>query len=199
MDIERDDEHRLWSRARSGDGEALGTLLDLHGDRVYWHALRLVEQHHDAQDVVATAFFELWRKRSSVRTVDGSVLPWLLVTSTNICRNLNRSTRRYRAVLDVLPHAQPVPSAAEQWEATDAQLADQLDTDLAHELRNLPPKTASLLVLTALEGYSTSDAARAVGLSHGAARTRLSRAKASLRERLAHAPVATTTKEAHHD
>ncbi|WP_396133584.1 RNA polymerase sigma factor [Arthrobacter sp. 1088] len=51
----------------------------------------MVGGRHDAEDATAAAFLELWRRREGVRLVDGSILPWLLVTTTNTARNLQRS------------------------------------------------------------------------------------------------------------
>jgi RNA polymerase sigma-70 factor (ECF subfamily) len=87
----------LWRRSLDGDGEAFAFLFDRHRDRVFGHAFRLVQTRHDAEDVAASVFLELWRRRAEVRLVDGSVLPWLLVTTTNVGRNSARGTRRYRA------------------------------------------------------------------------------------------------------
>jgi RNA polymerase sigma-70 factor (ECF subfamily) len=73
-------EAALWERARRDEGGAFGLLFDLHHDRVYRRALGLMANTHDAEDVAAAAFFELWRKRRVVQLVRESVLPWLLVT-----------------------------------------------------------------------------------------------------------------------
>lgn len=78
-------------------------LFDRHRDRVFGHACRLVESRYDAEDVTASAFLELWRRRGDVRLVEGSVLPWLLVTTGNVARNSRRGTRRYRQFLSRLP------------------------------------------------------------------------------------------------
>jgi len=88
------DEAVLWSRARSGDGRAFAAVFDAHRDRTFRHVLRLVASAHDAEDVVAGTFFELWRRRDTVPVVDGSVLPWLLVTAGNLARNAGRGLRR---------------------------------------------------------------------------------------------------------
>ncbi len=88
------DEASTWRRAAHGDGEAFGQVYDAHHQRVYRHALRIVLDRHDAEDVLAAAFLELWRKRASVRVVDGSVLPWLLATATNVGHNHGRTRRR---------------------------------------------------------------------------------------------------------
>jgi RNA polymerase sigma-70 factor (ECF subfamily) len=42
-------------------------LFDRHRDRVFRHAYRLAGQRHDAEDIMSTAFLELWRGRLKVR------------------------------------------------------------------------------------------------------------------------------------
>ena len=88
-----------WHAALAGDTDAFVAIFDLHHHRVYRHALRMTANVHDAEDITAAAFLELWRRRKSVRMVDGSVLPWLLVTATNLAWNLARGLRRYRALI----------------------------------------------------------------------------------------------------
>lgn len=63
-------------------------------------------------------------------------------------------------------------------------MIDTVDGELAAQLRSLPRTEYLLLMLTAVEGYSTSEAAAAVGITASAARTRLSRTKARLRPAL---------------
>ncbi len=105
MDLTRS-EADDWLLAAGGDGEAFGRLFDAHHARVHRHAARLAGSTHDAEDVLAAAFLELWRQRERVRVVDGSVLPWLLVTTTNLALNQRRWLRRHRAFLDRLPRRQ---------------------------------------------------------------------------------------------
>ena len=99
------EESTAWAASLKNDENAFAVVFDLHRDRVYHHALQMTASVHDAEDVVAAAFFELWRGRKSVRVVDGSVLPWLLVTATNLSRNLSRGVRRYRALIASLPRS----------------------------------------------------------------------------------------------
>lgn len=171
----------LWRRSLAGDGEAFGLLFDRHRDRVFSHARGLVRTRHDAEDVVASAFFELWRRRGQVRLVEGSVLPWLLVTTTNIGRNAARGTRRYRQFLDRLPRAQEQPDAAEL--ALGAH-ALGVDARLSAGLRSLNEKDAQLFALVALEGYPVAVAAEQLQLSLSAARARLHRTRTRLRDQL---------------
>jgi RNA polymerase sigma-70 factor (ECF subfamily) len=177
------DETALWSRARSGDGRAFAALFDGHRDRAFRHALRLVASAHDAEDVVAAAFFELWRKRDVVPVVDGSVLPWLLVTTTNLARNSGRGARRYRAAVERLPRS---PGLTDPAETASERIARQ---QLLDAVRSLGEPDAALVLLTALEGFTPSEAGAAVGLSPGTARVRLHRARKRLQQRLG-TPVA---------
>ena len=105
-----DDDAGLWSRVCRGDELALAALFDRHEARLFRHATRLLTHREDAKDAVTVAFFELWRKRASVRLVDGSPLPWLLTAVAHCARNLERSGRRYRTLLERVPAALPAPA-----------------------------------------------------------------------------------------
>ena len=170
---------QLWSRSLSGDGAAFGVLFDLHHDRVFRHAYRLVEDRCDAEDVTAIAFLELWRRRADVRLVNDSVLPWLLVTTTNSARNLRRSVARYRRLLDTLPRTPDTADAETAYFA--AHPSEQFDRRLTAALRSLPAADLRLVSLVVLEGFTIADTARILGLSSSAAKTRLYRARVKLR------------------
>lgn len=171
----QNDEAELWLRARHDDGAAFASLFDLHHGRVYRRALGLLGDPHEADDAAAGAFFELWRKRRSVRLVSGSILPWLLVTTVNLCRNSRRSTARYRRLLQELPRNDSVISDVEEAETRHR---------LASSLSRLAPIDAALFVLTVLEDVPIAEAAEVVGLTPSTARVRLHRARARLRNEL---------------
>lgn len=96
-----------------GDSGAFASIFDLHKDRVFRHAYALLHDRDDAEDAAAVTFLELWRRRQKVRVVNGTVLSWLLVTTTNISRNLIRSRSRYARLLRDLPRADPRPDTTD--------------------------------------------------------------------------------------
>ena len=116
------DEAALAASAAAGDASAFERLYGLHARRVHAHCARQLGSVQDADDLTAVVFLEAWRRRDAVRVVDGSVLPWLLVTATNGARNHRRGLRRYRAVLARLPVAEPVPDHG-------SQVADRLHVE----------------------------------------------------------------------
>lgn len=164
----------IWARVREGDTTALGLLIDRHGSRLFRHASRILSQREDAKDAAMVAFAEAWRKRGSVRTVDGSPVPWLLNTVSNVALNLERSSRRYRALIARVPP----PTVVD-----DVRVEDESGVMTA--LRRLPHTQRGVVVLAVLEGFPHADVADALGISVGTVKSRLSRAKVRLRAELA--------------
>lgn len=162
-----------WRLAKDGDTAALARLVETHSDRLFRHASRMLTSREDAKDAVVIAFSELWRKRGSVRTVDGSPLPWLLNTVNNAARNLERSARRYRALLGRID-ARPA--------YTEPAVPDE--SGVLAALGRLPARQRDVVVLSVLEGYPDGHVAEALGIPIGTMKSRLSRAKAALREDL---------------
>ena len=164
---------QLWSRSLKGEGEAFGVLFDRHRDRVFRHAYRLSANRQEAEDIMAAAFLELWRRREKVRVVGGSVLPWLLVTTTNVARNSRRAALRYRRLLASLPRSGDVPDPAGE----ASHLQDAVDKNVALALRTLNVTDLHLVSLVVFEEYTLADAAAVLNLTPGAARTRMHRAR----------------------
>jgi RNA polymerase sigma-70 factor (ECF subfamily) len=191
--IETGDEG-LWRQSLLGQGDAFGALYDRHRNRVFRHAYRLSGNHHDAEDIMAASFLELWRRRKHVRVVEGSILPWLLVTTTNVARNRARAAARYQRLLNSLPRNQE----------TGANTADpyrryqnQLDQDLAQALATLTSDDLHLVTLVIFEEHTIAAAAAVLGLTPAAAKSRMHRARQRLRAALdgdavKHPPTAPT-------
>ena len=163
-----------WVRVSEGDPAALAALFDRHEARLFRHASRLLTVREDAKDAVTIAFFELWRKRRSVRLVEGSPLPWLLNTVAYTARNLERSSRRYRTLIARAPR----PESALELSGGD-------ESGVLAALKRLPARDQSVVILTILEGYPEHEAAQTLGIPVGTVKSRLARARAKLRDEMA--------------
>jgi RNA polymerase sigma-70 factor (ECF subfamily) len=193
--VEFDDE-RLWSRSIKGDGEAFRALYIRYRDRIFRHAYRLSGDRQDAEDIMATAFLELWRRRAKVRIVEGSILPWLLVTTTNTARNSGRAALRYRRLLDSLPRRSETSDPM----GDDLFLSyrDALDKDLARALGALNSTDLHLVSLVVFEEFTIAAAAAVLELTPGSAKTRMHRARQRMKVALSgthHVPTPTTVLE----
>ena len=173
------DDRSLWTASLAGDGRAFGVIFERHRDRVFRALRRGAPTATDAEDLTAVVFLELWRRRGDARMVDGTLLPWLLVTAGNVARNANRARRRYTGFLAALPRPEPQPDFAD--DATGRLDAGAASAALQSSLDALPEVDRHLLVLTAIEGFSLTEASSALGIGYNAAKTRLSRARSKLR------------------
>ncbi|MBT2473280.1 RNA polymerase sigma factor [Microbacterium sp. ISL-103] len=169
----------LLYRLSRGDEPAYRMLHDRHQAPVFRTSLVLMRTTWDAEEVAATAFFELWRKRDKVRVVDGSVLPWLLATTSYAAKNSLRSRRRYQRLLNRIPHDGDVPDHAD--EVVRAMDALKISRSVRQALLELNPRDASVVVLCVVHELPASEAAVVLGIPEGTVKSRLSRVKAKLR------------------
>ena len=159
-----------WRKACAGDPDAFARVFDRHQARVFRHCLRLVDDLEDARDAMSSTFLEAWRRRGAVRIVEGSIIGWLLVTATNVSRNLLRTRRRYNSLLRQLP-----PAEAYTLEAHEP------DDTLIEAVSALPRHQQEVVALCFLEGFSEAAAAASLHVPLGTVKSRLSRARANLR------------------
>jgi hypothetical protein len=70
----------------AGDSAAFVRLYEKHINSVYRYALQMLRSVPEAEDIAQEVFILAWVKRTKIRIVDQSVLPWLLVTTRNLRR-----------------------------------------------------------------------------------------------------------------
>ncbi|MGN7948924.1 RNA polymerase sigma factor [Microbacterium sp. 22215] len=169
----------LLYRLSRGDEPAYRMLHDRHQMPVFRLSLVLMHTSWDAEEVAATAFFELWRRRDKVRIVDGSVLPWLLATTSFAAKNSLRSRRRYQRLLHRIPHDGDVADHAD--EVARAMDSLKISESVREALRQLNPREASVVVLCIVHELPLAEAAVVLGVPEGTVKSRLSRVKARLR------------------
>lgn len=151
------------------DRQWLTDLYTQHSDAVYTYALRRVAGPEDAEDVLVEVFSVAWRRRASV---PDPALPWLYRTAGNVIAHVLRAERRRGRLTARLAAVTPLHQDA----------ADP-SHDLSVVLDSLAPADAEILRLWAWEQLEPHEIATVLGVTAGAARTRLSRAKSRLRER----------------
>ncbi|MCX5192491.1 RNA polymerase sigma factor [Streptomyces sp. NBC_00249] len=161
------------------DHQLFADLYDAHARAVYAHAFRMTADRAGAEDVVSLTFLEAWRLRGTLDTVT-SHRGWLLGIATNVMRNTRRTARRHRVAMSRLPPPAAVPDPA------DAVVSRITDTARAAAalavLDRLRRADREAILLHVWSGLSHDEVARACGVPVGTVRSRLSRARARLRE-----------------
>lgn len=167
----------LVSALVAGDRTALAALYDRHAP---WLHLRLSRRCADP-DLVDTAlqdtFVAAWRGARRYKS-EGEVAAWLWGIAI---RRLVDAVRRRPARTWQLPEADAETVAS----AEDLVLLGVEYGDLAGALDRLSPELRAVVQATVLDGLTTKEAARLLGIPAGTVKTRMMRARAHLREDLA--------------
>lgn len=163
--------------------EDFATLVAERQGYLYNFILRHIGHPTDAEELAQQTFVEAYRARSSFRG-QSQLSTWLLGIAMNLVRNyLSRAPhRRYQFVTDEVLEATPSAGKSPSEEAAYAQALDQLRV----ELESLPDELRQVLLLVAVDGISYDEAAGMLAIPIGTVRSRLSRARSTLRQRLPH-------------
>ena len=170
---------QLWQRATAGDSAAFGVLFERHARTVYNYCFRRTADWSHAEDLTSIVFLEAWRRRHEIRLEGERALPWLLGVATNVVRNSWRSQRRHRSALERIPREREVDIAADPDQGLDDERRMRV---VLRAVKKLPRTDQDVLALSIWEGLSYDEVALALAIPVGTVRSRLSRARARLRE-----------------
>ena len=174
------DERALVERAQSGDRLAFEVLVRRYAERLYAVVVRFLGDSREAEDVTQEAFLRAWRN------IDGfkgrsQFYTWLYRIGLNEAKR--RAARRPPP--EGLTHLDddartevPDWSEAPETRAAEGELRDVLE----RAVRALDPDYRAPLILRDVEGLSTREAAEVMGLGEAAFKSRLHRARLSVRE-----------------
>jgi RNA polymerase sigma factor (sigma-70 family) len=164
------------------------------GTAVLGYALGRCASREDALDVTAETFLVAWRRRAELPTEPEDARAWLFGVArwclANAARGDQRAQRLGQRLAEHLDLAAiPDPARIHESRADTRQVRQALNA--------LPADDRELVTLTAWEGLSPTEAGAVLGLTPGAARSRLHRARLRLRASLPSGP--TELPERRHD
>jgi RNA polymerase sigma-70 factor (ECF subfamily) len=174
---------------RSGDPQALAALFEAYADRIYRLALSLLRDPSAAEDIVQETFvsaithLDRFEGRSSLGT-------WLYRVGYNASLDWLRRRRD-----EPLPpdepgdesDAVPLPRSLVEWTLTpeSRQAEGEMAAELDRAIGELSEGLRVVFLLRDVDELSTQETAEALGLTEGAVKVRLHRARLALREKLA--------------
>jgi RNA polymerase sigma factor (sigma-70 family) len=163
----------LIEAARSGNAEAIAELLSACQPDLKRFARRTCSTTEDAEDAVQIALLQLHRKIGTLRTV-ATFATWLFRIVERECFRLFRGRPQAESLDERAEHELPVAPAV----PVDLRL------DLARAIEQLPLPYREVLILRDVHELTAPEVAAELGLSIEAVKSRLHRARATVRERL---------------
>ena len=193
-----DPDAALMTALRRGDEAAFATLVRRWQDRVVSLATRTLRSAADAEDVAQEVFLRVHRARETYEPT-AAFSTWIYRITVNTSLNVLRARKARLAVSGEMP-ARPGGSRADETGDGDAGLLDPADPDdpgpegaaekdeLARVVRQvvdgLPERQRTAILLNKYQGLSYEDTAAAMDLSLAAAKSLLTRARVTIKERL---------------
>jgi len=172
---------QLLERFATRDGAAaelaFAALVERHGPMVLRVCRRVLADPHDAQDAFQATFLVLVRRAGAVRNRE-SVASWLYGVAARVAACSRATTARRRA------HEQAAARAGDAVQPGVEEDGADLGVVIREELGRLPDRYRDPVILCDLEGQTYEAAARLLGWPVGTIKSRLSRGRRRLRDRL---------------
>ena len=180
-------EQILLAQARDGNTQSFEQLMRANSAAVYRHALRMVGNTADAEDLTQEAFIRLHRSLSSFRG-ESSVATWLYRTVSRLALDQLRREKIKRAFFigrNKEDENDPVEQVADS--APSAQqllLQQEQQQGLLRLMQKLSPRQRAVFSLRHFEEMPLKEIAEVLGLESGTVKTHLHRAVSLLRSEL---------------
>ena len=170
-------ESSLIAAAKGGDASAFETLMGAYERKVYDLCLRMMGNPHDGEDCAQEAMLRIWQRLSQYRG-DSAFSTWVYRVTASCCLDALRR-RRPQSSLEAMQEdgfdaRDDAPTPPEAHEAREMQRA------IAGALADVPADMRSVFLLRDVHGLSVEDTARALGISGGTVKSRLSRVREKL-------------------
>lgn len=175
----------LVAEAKSGDADAFGELYEQYRSRIYRAALRILRNGHDAEDAVQRCFQRAFVNLPRFRE-DSGFSTWLTRIAINEALMMLRQTRpdtqlpkndNYgvgeHSSVDLSDH-RPTPE--------QALVQLELRNSVIHAVSKLRHSLRVVVLLRELDGLTTAETARRLGLTVAAVKARTFHARRHLRK-----------------
>jgi RNA polymerase sigma-70 factor (ECF subfamily) len=170
-------DRELLTRVQQGEVQAFDRLVRRYLPRARILARRLMQDPDDADDLVQDAFLRALEKIGSF-DVSRAFEPWF----TRLLVNLGLDQRRKQAVRKTEPR-DPERFAGTSSPSADAERSE-LGRALESALGRLPDRQRLIMTLFEIDGHSTEEVSRMLGVSQVTVRWHLHQARRTLREAL---------------
>lgn len=172
-------ENTLIYRAQTGDEEAFADLMREYYAYVYAIVGEIVDNAHDAEEVVQDAFFNAYQGLGQLEDTT-RFKSWLAEITRNCARQWLRKQRDDTVSIDEVSE-----QVLQTRDAPDERLTQLEQRELIRRaMETLSPKDREIARAFYLEGASYDELTNAHGMSYNAIASRLSRAKRQLSKRL---------------
>jgi len=186
--LSQEAERTLIRRLKARDERALEELYDLLAPWVLGLAFRILQDEDEAEEVVADAFAQVWRRADKHDAQRGPLVPWILAIARNRALDALRRRRRWWRKAERWEQARSAERGADPGPAPhEASVPGwPLHREVHAALAALPEEQRRVVLLAYFEGLTHSEIARRLDQPLGTVKTRLRIAHQKLSAALDH-------------
>ena len=186
--LSQEAERTLIRRLKARDERALEELYDLLAPWVLGLALRILQDEDEAEEVVADAFAQVWRRVDKHESERGPLVPWILAIARNRALDALRRRRRWWRKAQRWERALSAQQGADAGPALhEASVPGwPLHREVHAALAALPEEQRRVVLLAYFEGLTHSEIAQRLDQPLGTVKTRLRIAHQKLSAALDH-------------
>ena len=180
------DERTLLEAARNGDEAALTELINRYSPNVYRFGMKMCRHEQDAEEVLQDTLLAAAKNLGDFRG-QSSLSTWLYTIARSYCIKRRRKRVDEPSSLEPLHQlrAEGVPQLIDLRGPEEAAASREIEAALEHAIDELDPIYREVLILRDLEGLTAPEVGKILELSVEAVKSRLHRARAQVRERIA--------------
>lgn len=165
--------HRdLIERCKQGRRDAQFELYRLYNRAMYNTALRMVQNTHDAEDLLQSTFVEVFMKLDTFR-YESSIGAWIKRIMVNKCINFLKSRRLTFQELSPYNERSEEPEPVSEVPYSVERINQAINV--------LPDGYRMVFTLYAIEGYDHEEIGDILGITEATSKSQYSRAKSKLR------------------
>jgi len=181
------DDRALVAEAKSGRESAFGTLYERHRSKIYRVAFRILRNEQDAEDALQRSFQRAFTNLPRFRE-DASFSTWITRIVINEALMLLRQRRTKRALSENSDDGNGAHAAFDfpDFRPTPEQILVQteLRNAVTHAISKLRHNLRVVVLLREMQGLTSAETARRLGLTVGAVKARTFHARRHLRRHL---------------
>ncbi|MCX7748555.1 MAG: sigma-70 family RNA polymerase sigma factor [Clostridia bacterium] len=181
-----ENEKHLLIKAKNGDIEAFEKLIGEYQKKVFNIAFRMVGNHDDASEIAQEVFLKVYKSLKSFKE-EASFSTWIYRITTNVCLDELRKKKNKKVI-----------SLDEEIKAQDGEMKRQVVDDsptpemavegkiirkaVSDSIKMLSEEHRIVIVMRDIQGFSYEEIAKVLKCPEGTIKSRINRARQSLRE-----------------
>jgi RNA polymerase sigma-70 factor, ECF subfamily len=185
------DDLELINAFQNGEKAAFDVLVLRYKDRIFNLCIRFLGDYHEAEDTAQDVFVKAYNSLKGFR-FESSFFTWLYRIAVNSCKNrvksleyrFRRADTRVDLSDETLKDFQGVNSTDQPSGPASELEGKETMKILQKAINSLPPDQKSVIILRDIQGLSYEEITDITGFKLGTLKSRLSRARNNLREKL---------------